>query len=546
MKKTVSLKPAVGCRIIEKTHAFKVQDAQKILLSDKQRHYICAVRSKDDIALTASYVVCPHCCREVIYNSEYSEICDLHKHGSNPLDDNQIYSWCSIQHSVFSLFGESVLKISDFPEKLTYFICPDCDLMSEHSDAFRDVQINIDGKKITLRSEILGIEEFFCIKWIKHSEINLSFPMYEKLIFNLESGKVFAVLEDSTGVISREDVTMRPEKLSGSAVCNLIYENKAVKQQLEEFFGIIWNRKLPYTGDELSFENLVKMTMFVGYDAEFYTSIPYADSSLCIDTTFRKYVKLLHFADNVVQIYKNSGLPQKKSVKRSFFESPGLMFYKEEAEKLWEIFGDVNIFCEILESPVIFDVLSEFHMRPSIVNFFRDYCDVMGKIYCKRMIIREWRYICEKAVFYVTMSSAFKKKMRSEWKTEEHRRNSWKNKCHSIPISKPDKDIKDCMIDGFRFFWLINTNDYRMASRELKNCLECWNSECPPVVCVKKKSRYVAAIEISNKEIVQMLGYENNIISDPSLEAAINKWINMYGLRKKISDSFYNDIIDVV
>lgn len=132
----------------------------------------------------------------------------------------------------------------------------------------------------------------------------------------------------------------------------------------------------------------------------------------------------------------------------------------------------------------------------------------------------------------MSMSEKAKKIIRQNWKKSncfgERRQN---DTFHSIPMRHPTDKIKDCSVNGYKFFWLRNSNDYIFAGEKLNNCLGSWGPGNWPVVCVKKQEKYIAAIEVSDKGIEQALEFNNiEFEEDSQLFKAFEKWRNEHNL----------------
>lgn len=78
---------------------------------------------------------------------------------------------------------------------------------------------------------------------------------------------------------------------------------------------------------------------------------------------------------------------------------------------------------------------------------------------------------------------------------------------YSIRMHLPEEKIKNCNIDGYDFTWLKSSNDYIDAGHNLNNCLLDWKTTDSPVIVVKNKGEFVAAIEVAGNVIVQAYGY---------------------------------------
>ena len=337
--------------------------------------------------------------------------------------------------------------------------------------------------------------------------------------------------EDET-VLSFREITHQPEVLSGSVTQQLLCENKLVRRMIRRLFSRVWGTPVPFLPSEITVDVLFRMTMFQGYGRSFYHSIPYCNGSLVLGKSFSEIAALLRDVTGLPALYKTSSLPQVKSVRRLFFTRPELFFYLGEAEALWQATADVNRFCSLMKSALIFQLLSALHIRPRMIAFVEDFCREKGiRAFLKRMQ-NSWEQVLETAVEYISVNEETKEQIRAGWGPEKERVSvSQRVNYYAVPMGNPKEEITDCTVMGYRFFWLRNTNDYQKAGEHLKNCLVSWTPEQAPVVCVTKQGRYVAALEIDCDAIVQARGYDNDDIEEDSpLNRAIVLWSKKFGL----------------
>lgn len=522
----------MGFNFIEKSKRVNVWEAEKILTTKKQRYYTTAVRRNMDVDLIGNYLVCPHCSKEFVANTRYST-CGYHWHPDyEGISKNKIYAWSTTQLSFFDDENyEKVLSISMPINKPPSFKCPECGNVSDYSESVKNVELSHKNKKITIKSEITNIGEVFGFKWIGEDSISITFPMYEVLTFNFRKNRIHIKLESDKGnVLCERDVTPYPELLYGSIVHNLIMYNKKVNRNIKRMFKEQWGSELPYSGKIIGTKNLFEMTSFVGYTKDFYSAVPYKLDSMTVDDSFKKNAKKMRDAKNIVTLFDKSRLPKVKSVRRVFYKNPALFFYLDEAEMVWKAIRDLNVFCDFVKSYNIYEVLSDIHMRPGIIEYIADLCEVKtARSFIKNMQYG-WRDMLLAAIDYSCANSSVKKAVQENWKGRcSIGRIVQRKPLYSVPMKRPEERIVDCNIDGYYFFWLRSSNEYEIAGKKLKNCLSSWSIENSPVVCVKKDEQYVAAIEILNGMIVQARAYNNTSIEcDRNLNSAFEKWQKKY------------------
>lgn len=532
MKQVVGLEIPLGYKIADKIKNVKIWEAEKILVSKKQRYYTKAIRKGTEADLFSSYIVCPHCNSEFVLNTRYST-CGYHWYLKSRISDETVLKWSSLQLSFFDKKNDKILYISSPVDNLSEFECPKCGNVSNCSDKIKQVSIIKSNKKISIKSEITSIKEIMNFKWFGENSVVVTFPMYEVLTFNYGRGKTYISIQNDKGEIQwQRDVTLHPELLEGTVAHNLIKNNKMVNRNLKRMFMSAWNSELPYSGKQITVENLVKMTMFVGYPEEFYRVVPYELDSMAVESSFKDIAKKMHYSSGMVDLYEESDLPKVKSVRRIFFNNPGLFFYIREAEMILRIICDLNIFCEFLKMNNVYEVLSDLHIRPGIIDYITDLCKLKSSRYFLKNVKYDWHYKLGEAIEYSCANQNVRKMIQDSWNGNGNiNRIVQRKPVYSILMKRPEERIADCSIDGYDFFWLRNSNEYANAGKQLDNCLSTWSPNDCPVVCVKKQDKYVAAIEISAGKIVQAKASKNSKIEhDKKLQSAFLKWQEKYGI----------------
>lgn len=530
MKCNVNINVCKGYRMTEQSYEVSIRKAEQILMSPEQRYYTRALRKGMSAELFINYITCPFCGKQFAVNTRFSAIVNFRYES---LPEEKILQWSNLQESFLKNKEDAELRISFPIKKPESFMCPECNKPSVFSDEVKYVSISLERGKISIKTEITDMSEMLSFKWQGEESLCLTFPMYEVLTFNLRKGKTDIQLRDGeNNLLCRRDVTGNPQILEGSmsreSLCNV-----KIKEEMMKFFTMAWGSELPYKTENITMEKLFKMTQFVCYDKKFYDTVPYELNTERVDHTFAKKAREMHNSRHIADIYKKSELPDVKSIKRLFYRTPGLCFYLDEMEIMWGILKDCNLFCSFISDTKAFRILSDIHVRPVIIRYIRDYCAYKSPSSFIRKAKEDWDKVFNNAVDYCCVNDSIKAEIRQSWFGKGKMISiEGNNPLFSIPMTEPDESIKDCIINGYEFFWLRTVNDYIIAGKRLRNCLTSWKYNDSPVVCVKKGERYIAAIELRDRMIVQAYEHSNNPLgTDGRFLVVFNKWANEYGLK---------------
>lgn len=533
MNKLLSLNIPLGFNIIQKVEETDLWQAEKYLMSRRAKRYVKAVRDNDKIYLYAQYLVCPYCRKEFVINENtfFAHFNKKNKMNLKSLISNDdVREFTSRYISLFEYDRKRELTINPVMSAPELFDCPDCKNRSYHIDTVRKVEIALKNKKIAVKCEMVSGNEFLSCKWIESEKHRITFPMFEVVTFDLAKGRVNARLEDEKGnKLYYRDITSLPELLKGGAVYNILTKNKLVMRNVKRMFSAIWTETLPFSGRMIGIEELFKMTRFVGYPATFYDAVPFLEESYMIDRSFSYIVKKLHCANNINEIFRSFSIPDKKSIRRIMFNDPGLLFYISEIASLSDIFVDLNVICRFLKNRNIYEILSSIHQRHGILLYIRDYCSIKGAVNTIVQIENDWEYIRSKAISYASLNHEIQKEIQKDWKKKQkEQRMVWYIPEYSIPVRHSGKRIKDCIIDGYSFVLLKNSNEYMQASKQLSNCIKECKRYPASIVCVRSNDKYIAAIEVEDDCVIQAKGYNNEVLSnDYYLYVAFCKWATL-------------------
>lgn len=444
-----------------------------------------------------------------------------------------------------SFFEPKYAKLDlNFPCKpASKLTCPKCGYVSNPDKRLRDVSISHTKNKVTVSSEVMGLDEVLSLPWLPSQKVSIEFPIYETVTFNLRKGHSYVTLGGAYGenAIAIHDITSYPNVLRQGAVYNALASNMKVSRTLKRIFKSI-NNELPFQKDELTPERYILMTRFIGFDRSFFDAMPYELDSGRVEGSFRSVAKKLHSSERAKKYLRDSALPNIKSIHRIYYSKTGLLFYLPEGEILWDIFKDPNLFCRLMKCDNIFEILPVLHQRPAIACFLYDYCRIKGGTNLIARLTKDWQSIRRYAINYCSMSDRMRMQEQNRWKNKG--RNSCQDEiepCFSHPLCTPNYRIADCVIDGFQFCWLRTNKDYMKAGLDLDNCLSEWSPCDNPVVCVKKNNEAVAAIEVCGQVVVQSQGYSNTPLSQVrGLVEAYKKWMEKYKMREESNCDRYD------
>lgn len=517
-----------GFTIEEQQKIVGLKEALEDLTPTRQRKSTLVVFENEHAVITKHAVVCPWCGKKTpaYHNHQWKAYLPMEVQ--------------SAQQTSISEKTPQTLVFNRPIETMDYFICPKCNMESYPSKGFVDVLFTVDKRKIRI-SRKLELKEWFQIEWGADKICITDFELYETITFNLKNGHTFVSLENGCGEkLQIRDISNRKPNLnSDDPIFELINLYKPVNRELKNQFVKIFHGSLPFRTKELTVEQFLLMTRFIGYDSEFYNAVPYAEKGDLIERRFLKSVRRLHHAVKIPSIFEKTTLPKVKSIRKLLFCNPALFFYTEELEQLWKIIEDVNLFRNFITSQNIFSELAFLHKMPRLINFYAEYkAEIgIGRLYHHffRATNRYWLY--NYVSWYYLLSEYDKKIERQKW------HNGWLEKRDDFEgiendmgalfgVSIPDCSSKnfrhpdlECCINGYSFRRLKNSMEFLQAGKELKNCLADWQFFRNNVYGMIDNGKYVAAVEIKDNVIIQAHTYRNGDISDNcSIKQAFDVW----------------------
>ena len=527
LKKSMRI-PRFGFTIEKQQKTVGRDVAFEVLTPARQRKSTLAVFENDNVVITKHVIVCPWCGKKAP------------AYHNNQMEPHQLIDmWLAQQTSMFEKLPKTLLFNRPI-EAMEKFVCPRCNMISHPSKGFIDVLFIVDRKTIKIFRK-LELKELFQIKWGADKICITNFELYEAITFNLKNGHTFVSLEDGGGEkLQVHDISnIKTDLYSVDTIFELINLYKLVNRELKNQFAKIFRGSLPFRTKELTVEQFILMTKFIGYDSAFYSALPYADKRDLIERRFLKSAKRLHDAQKVPNIFEKTILPKVKSIRKIFFCNPALFFYTGELEQLWEILEDINLFRNFITSKNIFSELAFLCKMPFLIDF---YAECKAEIGIKKLYHiffqatnRYWLY--NYVSWYYLLSEYDRKIERQKW------HDGWPKQQDAFwdieddmgaffGVSIPDRSLEtcrrfdlECCIYGYSFRRLKNSMEFLQAGKELKNCLTGWQMFQNNVYGIIKNNKYVAAVEIKGKVIIQAHTYRNGDISDDQhLKKAFDMW----------------------
>ena len=529
-----------GYVIEEETRNVGIDRAVELLCSRRGGEYRLAHREKQSLAAKLSRQIwcCPYCGhrRSAVRMEEGGgslRLCSALR--------ERVRRWGSRQLSLFEpeeeLFLNAPVNLRG-PQR-----CPACSLSSLPSKVQREVAIGRDDGVIELKAEICGARELLNAPWCVKGEITLRLPVFEVLCFDLARGEITLLLRGADGaVLGQTDCTDPSLEWKQGVIYPLLKYNAALRRALRREFDPLFVQGVPFGKTELSPESFLMMTQFSGFPRSFYDGIPYVLGSLRIEESFASAAACLRDPAGAVALYDNSRLPKCKSLRRRFFAMPALLFYREEWERLWEIVGDVNHLCRLLDGSGIFLLLSLLRRRPAYFTLLGDMALVKGAAAAISMA-KDWIYSEEYAKDYCTLSEAGRLAEQRRWRELGAERcfgrendpallalRGVRRHPFSLPMAPFSQGVEDCWIRGFFFRRLRSANDFHWAGRALRNCLGALDKWGEDVYLIERDGRAVAAMDAENETVFQVLAYRNAAPATvKGLNEAVAEWAKRFG-----------------
>jgi len=514
--KTISVTNDFQIRIQRENFA-SIDELNNLYCSENIKDFAIIYHNDQSLTLISTYVVCPYCGYlhpiRCIYNPNQSQV-------------NLIYDW-SNQELTVVLSNEEEIETTFQSLEIHRFTCPYCHKESNDKHQKTTITIKQEKHKVTIQHQIDILHAKKQRSCIADLNCILNIPMYEQVEFNIRNGHscIRYIGNDATPLYIL-DITNKPTILSNCFLKEWFNRFGIIKHIIKESMQNIAKTIVP-TDFSDTLENYVFFTRFVGFDASFYMAMPYHKTTYMFHEYFTN-LKRLHNQKTALEYLISFTFSKKKSIRTLIFKNQGLLFYLHECAVLYNTIHDVNVFCNILASKYIFDILMLLHRHPNTHIFFRDCCKVKGASVLSHKFSStnfNWYDFQNYVINYCSLNHIEQKSEQKKWKKGFCFFNDMISTPYSLPLIHRLSSNVNATIRGYQFITLNNTAECFYAGEALHNCLQSWGDCDSGVVVIKQNSEFIASIEVFNHAIVQARSIGNQHISKyDGLKEVIIDW----------------------
>ena len=419
------------------------------------------------------------------------------------------------------------------PDKDKPLICPHCGYSAPATTRSFAYGIDASPYRTVITQVIEAAERYIAMPYETQGLPYDCFPLTVKLIFNHESRQtVFTVSDYRNELIEQKDLKGQFDPLKGYTLLSHINTDTPLKGALTEALGQFHLDGIPFAGEEAGLDIFVLLNRFQGFPRKFYEAIPFAKNSYRAEKSFAEPEHLLARYTDIPEVYKRFGLPNKKSIRRTVFENPVLLFYAETIATL--PFHNPDVTTRILRSEEAFSFLSELHTQPGISLFLTAMIAEKGEANTWTAIQNKLEFLRGAAAAYLLSSPDEQKLILHDKIDDTVCRFEYRvDRRFTLPVGKHrGADISDCRIGIYDFMALKNVFEYRKAAASLRNCLAEYRSEGGQVIGVKSGGEYLAAIEVRKNRIRQVFLADNEPIeTDSELHKTFKQWADTCRLK---------------
>ena len=514
--KTISVTNDYQIRIQRENFA-SIDELNDLYYSENIKDFAIIYHNDRSLTLISAFVVCPYCGYlhpiRCIYDSSQSQV-------------NLIYDWSNQELTVVLSNEEEIETIFQSLE-IHRFTCPYCHKESNDKHQKTTITIKQEKHKVTILHEIDILHAKKHLFYFADLNCTLNISVYEQVEFNIRNGhSCIRYIERDNNILCTLDITNKPTALSNCVLKEWFDQFDIIQQMIKDSMQNIAKTIVP-TDFSDTLENYIFFTHFVGFDASFYLAMPYHKTTYMFHEHFTN-LKRLHNQKTALEYLMSFTFSKKKSIRKLIFKNQGLLFYLHECAVLYNTIHDVNVFCNILASKYIFDILMLLHRHPNTHIFFRDCCKVKGASVLSHKFSStnfNWYDFQNYVINYCSLNHIEQMSEQKKWKKGFCFFNDMISTPYSLPLIHRLSSNVNATIRGYQFIALNNTAECYYAGEALQNCLQSWGDCDSGVVVVKQNSKFIASIEVFNHAIVQARSIGNQRISKyDGLKEVIIDW----------------------
>jgi ribosomal protein S27AE len=411
--------------------------------------------------------------------------------------------------------------------------CPYCGqsaFLAQNGKNCLHVRVTSNDEKIVISQTAEDCTTLFMPGYKKNHWANLKLPVIIEISFNHASRKTYLSIR-SENTTEEIDITEDSGITEGLLIKNQIRVNPKLRNLLVKIFEDINGNKI--CSFEITLEKLIEHNRFKGFPQNFYNAIPFCEGSKKIHDSFTNICEKLSSYYDVEKIYQKYGLPNKKSIRKTIFENPQLVFYTDVIVNL--PFKNHDVLFNILNSHFAYRFLAEIRSNNDLNVFIKKMIEERGEA-------QTWKYYCKnpnkfmyEAGFFRIVTSFGEK----ECTVREVRKGIKQLRGNNhipfnvfVPLSEKNKAMES-RIGQFDFIRLKSSEEYNEASRIFRNCLrDYWLYYCQSdVYGIFEKDELVGVAEVQGGNVMQTQ-FNTKDPQEPIFKA-FEKWIVINNLKKE-------------
>lgn len=410
----------------------------------------------------------------------------------------------------FPYSGDNTFLFTQTERVGVFITCPYCGKNARISTARGGTVYTVhnNGRFTSVFQDIRYDERRICLPDLR-ADPDL-YPIKAILIFDhAKYYTLFQLVDRNGSLLVSKDINEESDPLWEYSIGRHINSDRELKKIIETFFCSSFGCSISFDFDELNLERFVLFNRFTGFPRSFYDAIPFTGVSKAIDSSFDDIYRFSDYR-NIDVVYINSGLPDKKGIRRIIFEKPALLFYSKELKEM--PFRNYDIQLSILQPKEAYGFLAYVHYMPRLNIFLTELILDKGEVLAWRYVQKNICSLPKIASLYMLLPDKKKKELLQGKLSDDIWNEVMQPDFNWItPKRRPPESFNES-VGKYRFAVLHSTAEHRKAAKELNNCLA--DLLYDSIVGIFQSSRYIGAISIEGNRVTDARLSNNRFIED--------------------------------
>ena len=527
----------LGIQFGDEKKQVSFEEAEEILLSDRVQTIAEAEAKDDGIVLRRQYYICPDCGKEIPAFKTSFEKAEYVR----PYEEDEIREFCSGQLRLFQKPKTFLFNVKISLEPGRY--CPYCSKefrapeKEDQAILFRERE---EGRITVTRK--MSLLDLWRLSRPDRIEVRDALHLFETVTFDFTAGETSLVIK------SGEDTLYETKDPADAAfeedpLCRIIENKRYLTDRITECFKEYFPEGLPYAKEEMTFQKLRLLTMFTGFNRDFYEGIPLETDTGKPAAEFAPFFEKIRRMEEIPAYLAEKKVPKAKKLRKLLFEKQSFLFYADEICYLWKLLGSADRAMRLLEARGT-EFPAGLKTCPGAKQFLEDYAGVLGKEALSDLLVKKAYCALQYGMFYAAGSEARKERERSLFRRGmEERFRQYDLEVYedflgfpllwNVSFGTTDETPYD--FDGYLFRRITSSGEFGKAGKELSNCLAGYRGY-PYVVGIRRRGHYAAALEIRGRAgekrmVCQAYEAHNKPIDRGSrLGKAVQRFMERHGL----------------